>query len=235
MKALGPYIGSLYQAWVETEMASEKGQRIVRQMDYDFNPDDYPFYDRMDEVQKDTSDDNPVKQGLQQQTYWTDIFVYWEDDPMVIEGSIRGFFSDLSENKTLQSLCYNSFTGAYDDFKLWRNSNASIFEPYLYIHDIQDLFDVYLESFEFYADCGFENLLIQQGVHFSSLNGLFSAGVNMYFELARIFQDEVWQKQVVKSIMYANFYQREDDWIIVGKYVGQIFRKLFISIKNTQT
>jgi hypothetical protein len=63
-------------------------------------------------------------------------------------------------------------------------------------------------------------------VHFSSLNGLFSFAVNMYFELARIFQDEIWQKQVVKSIMYANFYQRDEDWIIVGKYVGQIFRKL---------
>ena len=45
--------------WVETELASEKGKRIVRQNDYDFDPSDYPFYDRMDEIQKDLNDDNP--------------------------------------------------------------------------------------------------------------------------------------------------------------------------------
>ena len=54
-------MGSLYQTWVESEIASEKGKRIVRQVDYDFNPDDYPFYDRMDEVQQDRNNDNPAQ------------------------------------------------------------------------------------------------------------------------------------------------------------------------------
>jgi len=72
----------------------------VTQSDEEFNFEDYPFYDEI----FNKNGDSPIAT-----TYWTDIFIYWFDQPEVIEGSILAFFSDLNPELTEQSICYGQF------------------------------------------------------------------------------------------------------------------------------
>lgn len=62
--------------------------------------EDYPFYD-LDEFKEEEETAQP---------FWTDMFVYWMDEPEVREGSILAFFTDLNNpNATEFSMCYVEF------------------------------------------------------------------------------------------------------------------------------
>ena len=62
--------------------------------------EDYPFYDT-DEFQQEEETAQP---------FWTDMFIYWVDEPEVREGSLLAFFTDLNNpNGTEFSMCYVQF------------------------------------------------------------------------------------------------------------------------------
>lgn len=42
-------------------------------------------------------------------TFWTDAFIYWLDNDEVVEGSLLAFFSDISQDRAVNTLCFNSF------------------------------------------------------------------------------------------------------------------------------
>ena len=68
--------------------------RVAAEEEIDF--EDYPFYEEI----FGNDDENIVT------TFWTDIFIYWFDQPDVIEGSILAFFSDLNPEVTNKSICF---------------------------------------------------------------------------------------------------------------------------------
>ena len=58
---------------------------------------------------------------------------------------------------------------------------------------IQELVDLNLEYFQFYADCGLEQFLIQLATKVSRITGLISSAINLYFVLQRLFLSTDWQ------------------------------------------
>ena len=95
---------------------------------------DYPFYDFFDNY----SDSGP-------DAYWTDIFIYWYDQPIVIEGSLQAFFSDLNPESTSSSLCFTQLKRTQDLLEKWLNFEShSIFSAEFWIQ-AEDLMDLNVE------------------------------------------------------------------------------------------
>mmetsp|Transcript_22961 Transcript_22961/g.35422 ORF Transcript_22961/g.35422 Transcript_22961/m.35422 type:complete len:134 (-) Transcript_22961:307-708(-) len=122
-------------------------QRPTVRQSSDVEFEDYPFYDELeDEVQDNASIIT---------TYWTDIFIYWFDQPDVVEGSILAFFSDLNPNVTQQSLCYKQFSRTRKLATSWLEKVETM-EMSRFGDILQDFVDINLEFFQFYSDCGIE-------------------------------------------------------------------------------
>ena len=79
---LGELGSKMYTDWI-----SKQKQALM--VSEEFSPEDYPFYNT----------DSYQDADETEQTFWTDIFVYWQDEPEVREGSILAFFSDLNDPK----------------------------------------------------------------------------------------------------------------------------------------
>jgi len=77
-------------------------QPLVRQDDFDY--EDYPFLDPR--YNKNIPSDDKLNIT---QTYWTDAFLYWLDDPEVVEGSFLAFFSDVKQESGVNTICFDSF------------------------------------------------------------------------------------------------------------------------------
>lgn len=74
-----------------TDSLVNGSRRLVR------TGEDYPFYDLLKQY------------GETPSTYWTDVFLYWVDDPEVEAGAVLAFFSDLNPENTDSSKCYRQF------------------------------------------------------------------------------------------------------------------------------
>lgn len=83
-----------------------------------------------------------------------------------------------------------------------------------------------LEGFQFYADCGLEKLLVEQAVKFNTAGGFISSIINLAWVLTPMFIDTEWQQSIVGAIEKANFSGNNEDWAIVGKYVGKVFASI---------
>lgn len=73
-----------------------------------------------------------------------------------------------------------------------------------------------------WSDCGFEVLLVKLGIKTSTLEGLTSAGINFGYQIAILFIDDTWQKNVIALVDRANFTGKGSDWREVGKVVGSV-------------
>lgn len=91
---------------------------------------------------------------------------------------------------------------------------------------LQDKADFMLESFQFFADCGIQQLVVQWATKLNTLQGFLSYAINLSFVLTPMLMDSQWQQDIIKSIETTEFYGRASDYEVLGKYVGTIAASL---------
>ena len=222
------YLGD-YKAYYEhvvpnymTKYEKTKPSLIVRQTkDADFTFEDYPFLDPR------YNENVPQNTTELTQTYWTDAFLYFLDDPEVVEGSIIAFFQDIRQSDASNTVCYTSFEYMRDLIlkaeQLFENMNWFSSQP---IQLVQLVLDVDIQYFQFYADCGVENFLIDISMKYFTLRGITSNLVNIYYVLDQILNDGDLQRKFIVAMNQANFSHTKNDWQSVGLYVGMLINQI---------
>ena len=87
---------------------------------------------------------------------------------------------------------------------------------------VQMYFDMQIQFFQFYADCGIEKFIIEVSFKFFTLRGFLANLVNFGFLWDKIMNDGVFQRAVITAMNIANFSGKSKDWRNVGMYVGAI-------------
>ena len=114
-----------------------------------------------DFVQEVDADGDGVNDLASASTFWTDLFLYWQQVDMVQRGSLRAFFSNLDAETTAESACYHQFKKARESFIKYNEGRLTwpIVE-YEWWEQSLLFFDFGLEFFEFWEQCGVEMFLI---------------------------------------------------------------------------
>ena len=104
-----------------------------------FDLSDYPFLDpeynkQIDPATKAEIDAYPFVDSNKvasligpTETYWTDAFIYWIDEPLVQEASFISFFHEMSAERSENSLCYEGFVSLKNKWIEFRNDTSEAF------------------------------------------------------------------------------------------------------------
>ena len=88
------------------------------------------------------------------------------------------------------------------------------------IANVEKSFDIQLEFYQFFDDCGLEQFLVKTGIKLNTIPGFFSYVTNLYYLWVKLFTDLDWQAMVINDLIQANFSGKVSDWEIVGYHVG---------------
>jgi hypothetical protein len=158
------------------------------------------------------------------------MFLYMENDD-VIRGTFIGFYVRDEKQIYTQLACYKAVDGFLEVKNLLPELKGQDA-----MSKVLPSFRLYMEEyalfFELYDECEIESILLKMGTYFTSWSGLGNMVVNATFRFLKNFYNEQWKEEIILQIEKANIYDTQDEWIEVGRHLGDFISDMF-SFKNS--
>ena len=110
----------------------------------------------------------------QTQTYWTDIFLYLDQDARVKEGAFKMMFEIPGD---MNHTCYKTF----NMMRVYSWDIEGFTSFWVFPRAIEEYLNLMVLFYEFYDKCGLNNVAVTLGRRFNSFSGFVEFIVNTIF------------------------------------------------------